>query len=45
MAQLIEFTDEEFEKILALQEQEAFNTVQETVICAVNSCLHDDFKD
>ena len=42
MANLIEFTDEELEIILSLQEQEGFNTVQETVIGAVNSCLKED---
>ena len=42
MANLIEFADEELEKILSLQEQEGFNTVQETVIEAVNSCLKED---
>jgi hypothetical protein len=36
---LIGFTDEELEKILSLQKQEGFETVQETVICAVNTCL------
>ena len=41
MEQLIEFSDEAFEKILELQKQEGFETVQETVECAVNACLKD----
>jgi hypothetical protein len=42
MANMIEFTDDQLDKILALQEQEGFETVQDAVICAVDSFLKED---
>ena len=42
MANLIEFTDDQLDKILAFQEQEGFETVQDAVIGAVESCLKED---
>ena len=39
---LISFNDEQLEEILAFQEQEGFNTVQEAIMAAVLSCLRKD---
>ena len=38
---LIEFSEEQMDKILELQEQEGFETVQETVMEAISACLKD----
>jgi hypothetical protein len=38
---MIEFTEEQMEKILELQKQEGFETVQDTVMAAVSACLKD----
>lgn len=39
---LIEFSEESLEKILAFQESEGFNTVQEAITVAVTACLPSD---
>ena len=33
------FTEEELDKIMKFQEQEGFETVQDAVMVAVNSCM------
>lgn len=38
---LIDFDDEQLEKILAFQKQEGFKTVQEAIMVAVNTFLKD----
>lgn len=38
---LISVTDEQFAKIIALQKQEGFETVQDAIEAAVNACLKD----
>jgi hypothetical protein len=42
MTNMIEFTDDQLDKILALQELEGFETVQDAVVGAVESCLKED---
>ena len=38
---LIAVTDEQLDKILALQRQEGFNTVQDAIEAAIDVCLKD----